>query len=124
MAGAVEANLLVAQAEAVERWLAVFMTLVRYHQPSLSWLVLVVRLVHLQQHILAASAGHHLLQAADLPCKRLVVAVGAVQMGMTMVEAVEEGQAPQEPEARGHQAMIRAGLAEAQPFKALPQEIA
>ena len=68
VAGAVEVNLLAAMEAVAERWHAVFMTLVRYQQPSLSQLVLVVRLELQGLLTLAASAGHHLLQAADLPC--------------------------------------------------------
>ena len=120
MAGAVEVNLLAAMEAVAERWHAVFMTLVRYQQPSLSQPVLVVRLELQGLLTLAASAGHHLLQAADLPCKRLAEAVGAVQMAMIAAVVAVEGQLLQVPEVQGHQAMILLELAEAQLFK-VPQ---
>ena len=120
MAGAVEVNLLAAMEAVAERWHAVFMTLVRYQQPSLSQPVLVVRLELQGLLTLAASAGHHLLQVADLPCKRLAAVVGAVQMAMIAAEVVAEEPLAQVPEAQVHQAMILLGLVEAQLFK-VPQ---
>ena len=122
MAGAVEVNLLAAMEAVAERWHAVFMTLVRYQQPSLSQLVLVVRLELQGLLTLAASAEHHLLQmqVADLPCKRVAAVAGAVQMAMIAAEVVAEEPLAQVPEAQVHQAMILLGLVEAQLVK-VPQ---
>ena len=50
--------------------------------------------------------------------------MGAVQMDIIAAAVAEEGQHPQEPEAREHQAMILLGLVEAQLFKVPQRAIA
>ena len=95
-------NPLAAVEAAAEQWPVVFMMLVPYLQLSLSWQERLARLALRERHTLVVLAEHHLLQAADLPCKRLVAAVGVVQMDMIAVAVEAEEQLAQVPEEQVH----------------------